>query len=148
MGIYVNGFLDAGFDNTQELKARHILDAQVSRNLAIKYNDIPVNVGAYNKDQKDIFINVFNSFDWYSYRSVADQLKDILNLLKGNFDREDFYAIYNNALDVAFCNSNQEDTLEERRKVAWDINDEFNACLDEFIKVDNENKPVSKFRTK
>ena len=61
MKLSLNGFLDGGFDSTQKLKATNILDASVSRNLCIKYNDIPVNVGAYDEDQKDIFIKVFNS---------------------------------------------------------------------------------------
>ena len=143
MKLNLNGFLDGGFDSTQKLKATNILDASVSRNLCIKYNDIPVNVGAYDEDQKDIFIKVFNSFDWDSHRSVSEQMKDILKLLKGNFSKDDFDAIYNNALDVAFFNSDMIGTLEEIDEVVFDISDELNACLDE---LKTENKPKVKIR--
>ena len=70
-------------------------------------------------------------------------MEDILKLLKGNFSKDDFDAIYKNAIDVAFCNSDMIGTPEERDEVVFDISNELNACLDE---LKTENKPKVKIR--
>ena len=146
MKLSLNGFLNGGFDNVQKLKKTNLLDEEVSRNLTIKYNDVPINVGAYDENQKVLFTEVFNCFDWNNQRSVTEQVLDVLKVLKGNVRREQLYTIYNNAVDVAFTNEGREYNEKDRSKVFCDVAVEFDECLTEQIKVNRDSKPRSRFR--